>query len=513
MNTSALFQKGLPHFIAIIAFVAVSIFLYSPIIFEGKTMDQNDINQGVGAASEIIEFRKLTGEEALWTNAMFSGMPAYLISLNWSGGWLLQTTQKTFTLFLPRPVGENFLAFVSFYILLLSFGVRPYLAIGGAFAFGLSTFFIVSIQAGHMWKIRAMAYMPLVVAGVRLVFSKRYLAGFILTSLALALELNANHLQITYYLFLLLVFYGIAELVSDAKEKQLHSFGKKVAVLALAGFLAVGTNLGRLWTTYEYGKYSIRGKSELLNTPSDSKEGLDPEYVFRWSSGMWESMTLLVPHVYGGASGVYHGKNSDMGEALKRQNVDRSQINQYERAYLGYWGDQPGTAGPAYAGAVVCFLFVLAFFFVDNKSKYWMVGIIVFSIMLSWGKNFPAFNNLMFDLFPMYNKFRAVTMVIILALMVIPLMGFTGLEKFIAAGWSNETQKKLLIATGISAGAALLVLFFTNPPPIEGAPNWLTDAVEADRKGIIQSDVYRTLFYIVLAFGTLFFLFERQKYR
>lgn len=505
MNRSSFFGKALPHFIAIVSFLVISIFMYRPIIFEGKVMDQNDINQGVGAGSEIREYRESTGEEALWTNSMFSGMPAYLISLNWSGGQILHHTQKLLLLYMPRPVGENFIAFVAFYLLLLTFGVRPYLALGGALAFGLSTFFIVSIQAGHMWKIRAIAYMPLVLAGVRLIFKKKYLLGFILTAFALAIEINANHLQVTYYLFLLLLIYGFAELVNDFREKELKGLLNKIVILALAGILAIGANLGRLWTTYEYGKYSIRGKSELSSTPSESKEGLDREYAFRWSSGKWESMTLMIPHLYGGGSGVYHGKNSELGDALRKNNVQRNEISQYERAYLGYWGAQPVTAGPAYAGAVVCFLFILAFFFVEKKNRYWMVAAIVFSIILSWGKNFPGFNNLMFDLFPAYNKFRAVTMAIIITLMLIPLMGFLGLEKFIEAGWSKENQKKLFIATGISVILALIALLVTNPPALEGAPNWLADAVNADRKGIIQSDVFRSIFYIALTFGVLYF--------
>ena len=473
-------------------------------------MDQNDINQGKGAAQEIVDYREATGEEALWTNSMFGGMPAYLISLHWSGGQIMQTAQKTLLLYLPRPVGENFIAFLTFYILLLTFGVRPYLAIPGAMAFGLSTFYIVSIQAGHMWKIRAIAYMPLVMAGFRLVFSKKYLFGFILTTFALALEINANHLQITYYLFLLLLVYGFSELLSDVKDKQVNELLKKIGILALAGILAIGTNLGRLWTTYEYGKYSIRGATELSSTPLESKAGLDRDYAFRWSSGKWESMTIFIPHLYGGGSGVYHGKNSEMGDALRQNNVPRNEIRQYERAYLGYWGEQPGTAGPAYAGAVVCFLFILAFFFVDNKTKYWIGAVVVLSIMLSWGKNFPSFNNLMFDLFPGYNKFRAVTMVIILALMLIPFLGFMGLEEMFKKGWTDDTKKKLLIGSGISILIALFALFVTSPPAIEGAPAWLADAVSSDRKGIIQSDVFRSIFYVLLTTGAIYFYLNEK---
>ncbi len=504
MNGNSFLGKALPHIIAVIVFLAISIFLYRPIIFEGKVMNQHDINMGVGASKEIKDYREKTGKEALWTNSMFSGMPAYLISLNWSGATIVQSAQKVLLLFLPRPIGENFLAFLTFYILLLTFGVRPWLAIGGAMAFGLSTFFVISIQAGHMWKIRAIAYMPLVLAGVRLVFTRKYLSGFILTAFALALELNASHLQITYYLFIMLMIYGISELYFEQKEKD-RGLSKKVALLAIAGLLAVGTNLGKLWTTWEYGKYSIRGKSELTSTPAESKAGLDRDYAFQWSSGKWESMTLFIPHLYGGASGVYAGKDSELGKILKNANRPRNEIKQAEAAYLGYWGDQPGTAGPAYAGAVIIFLFVLSLFFIDKKDKYWMLTIIILSVMLSWGKNFPVFNNLMFDLFPGYNKFRAVTMVIILALTLIPLMGFLGLEKLIETGWTKDVQKKVFIATGITIGTALLALLVTDPPYPEGMQNVLANAIHSDRKDVIRSDVFRSIFYVVAAFGALFF--------
>ena len=510
MNMSSLLGKALPHIIAVVSFLVISIFMYRPIIFEGKVMDQNDINQGKGANQEIVEFRKATGEEALWTNSMFGGMPAYLINVKWSGATIVNATQKALSVYLPSPISENFIAFLAFYILCLAFGVRPYLAIGGAMAFGLSTFYVISIQAGHIWKIRAIAYMPLVIAGVRLVFTKRYLIGFLLTAFALALELNSNHLQITYYLLLLLLAYGLSELIYAVKSKETLEFSNKIGVLVIAGLLAIGTNMGKLWTTYEYGKLSIRGKSELSSTPAESKEGLDREYAFRWSSGKWESMTLFIPHLYGGASGVYTGKNSETSNLLRRDNRQRNEISQVERIYLGYWGDQPGTAGPAYAGATVCFLFILSFFFLDNRTKNWMLAVIALSIILSWGRNFPSFNNLMFDLFPGYNKFRSVTMVIILALMLIPLMGFLGIEQLLESGWNKDNQKKTFMAVGISIGIALLTLLLTNPPAVEGIQKIIADAIESDRKAIIKKDVFRTILYILLAFGAIYFLMRRK---
>jgi hypothetical protein len=507
---SSFLSKALPHFIAVISFLAISIFMYRPIIFEGKVMDQNDINQGKGANQEIVEFRKATGEEALWTNSMFSGMPAYLINVRWSGSTIIGSTEKVLTLFLPQPVGENFLAFVSFYILCLVFGIRPYLAIAGAIAFGLSTFYVISIQAGHIWKIRAIAYMPMVLAGFRMVFQKKYMSGFILSSVALALEMNSNHLQITYYLFLMLAAYGLSELVVAVKSKTLPEFSKSVGILAIAVILALGSTFGKIWTTYEYGKFSIRGKSELATAVGEAKEGLDKDYAFRWSNGKWETMMLFIPHIYGGASGNYNGKASEVGELLKRNNVPRNEINQIERVYLGYWGNLPGTAGPAYAGAVICFLFILSLFFLDNRTKYWMLAVILFSIALSWGKNFPSFNNLMFDVFPGYNKFRSVTMAIIMALMLIPFMGMLGIEKLASDMGNKDVLKKVFIAAAITIGLAIFALLVTDPPAVEGIQKVIADAIENDRKEIIRKDVFRSIFYVILALGGTFF-FIREK--
>ena len=510
MNKSGFFSKALPHIIAGVIFLAISIFMYRPIVFEGKIMYQNDMNQGKGATSEVNEYRNESGEEAIWTNSMFSGMPTYLTGLRWSGGTVIRTIQNTVSLYMPAPVGENFMAFAFFYIMLLCFGVRPYLAMGGALAFGLSTFYVISIQAGHMWKIRAIAYIPLVIAGVQLVFTRRYLLGFIITALGVALEINANHLQITYYLFILLMVYGLSELVFAIREEKLAELSKKVAILIVAAVLAVGTNFGKLWSTYEYGKISIRGKSELSSTPAESKAGLDREYAFRWSSGKWESMTLFIPHLYGGGSGIYNGKDSEVGELLQRNNVPRSEISQIERAYLGYWGKQPGTAGPAYVGAVFIFLFILSLFFLEGRHKYWMLSIVILSIMLSWGKNFPSFNNFMFDVFPGYNKFRAVTMVITLALTIIPLMGMMGLQKLIQLGLEKENQKKLFIAGATSIGVALFAWMVTDPPAVEGVQNVIADAIEKDRESIIKADVLRSVFYVAACFGLIYFLLKKK---
>jgi hypothetical protein len=510
MNKSFLVTKVAPHLVAVITFLMISIFIYRPIIFEGKVMDQNDINQGIGANQEIVEFRDSTGEEALWTNSMFSGMPAYLINVRWSGTSILWNTQRVLTLFLPQPVGENFLAFLAFYILCLAFGIRPYLAIAGAIAFGLSTFFLISVQAGHIWKIRAIAYMPALLAGVKLVFDRNYVWGFLLSAFSLAFLINTNHLQIAYYFFILLAVYGSSELIFALQSNAAQTFFGKVAILAIAALLAIGATFGKLWSTYEYGKFSIRGKSELSEGNQSKKDGLDPDYVFRWSNGKWETMMLLVPHIYGGASGVYSGSGSEVRKLLERNNVPKNEINQIERVYLGYWGKLPGTAGPAYAGAVVVSLFILSLFLLEGRFKYWMVFVIMLSIMLSWGKNFPSFNNLMFDFFPLYNKFRAVTMVIILALMVIPLMAMLGVERLMELDWNKDAQKKVLLSFAIGIGVSLLVLLFTNPPQVEGIQQAIANAIKNDRSAIVRKDVFRTILYVILTFSAVLLLLRKK---
>jgi len=507
------FQKQiLPHLFAVIVFFLVTFIFYYPLILENKILIQNDINQGVAAGSEAIEFRKKTGQEALWTNSMFSGMPAYLINVRWTGSAVLDSIQEIFTLYLPSSMRENFLAFIGFYILLLVFGIRPYMAIAGALAFGLSTFFVVSVEAGHIWKVRAIAYMPMILAGVHAAFSGRIVLGFFLTAFSLGLQINSNHPQISYYLLLLLIIYAAVHFVWSVKEKELSAFFKTAAVLAMAAIIAIGMNLGKLWATLEYGKYSIRGKSELTTPTGESSGGLDRDYAFRWSSGKYESFTMLVPHLYGGASGVYVGKNSHLEEVLSRNNVPRDQIRQYEGGLLGYWGSQPGTAGPVYLGAVMCFLFVLAFFFLERKHVYWLTIATVFSILLSWGNNLEWFNYFIFDHLPGYNKFRSVTMAIIIALVTMPLMGMLGLERFLASTWNKETQKKLLIALGITAGLALLLGLLTQPPALEGDqwPGWLKEAVADDRKNIIMSDAFRSILFIGLTFLILLF-YKRAK--
>lgn len=521
MNFATVKQKALPHLLDILIFILLTVIFYSPIFFEGKILNQNDVNQGIASGSELAAFREKTGEEGLWTNSMFSGMPAYLISLRWSGSEPLTIIEKVISLGFPNSAKETFLSLVCFYILLIVFGVRPSIAIAGAIAYAFSTYFIVSIEAGHLWKMRAIAYAPLVLAGVHLAYTKRLLWGFALTALALALEINSNHIQITYYLGLMLVIYGIVQLIFAVREKEIKSFFIASALLVGAVVLAVGANLGKLWSTYEYGKYSIRGKSELSSN-TQSTGGLDRDYAFEWSSGVAESFTFLVPNFYGGASGNYTDQNSDLEIALRQNNVPEAQIAQYTRGLLGYWGPQPFTSGPVYAGALVVFFFVLGILYADKRYTAWLIAATVLSIVLSWGKNFPGipildlkdgwFNYLLFDYLPMYNKFRAVSMAVVIALMAMPLLGCLGLEKLLQEKWDKKSQRNLLIALGATGGLALLIAIIAYVPALDlgDVPQWVKNAVDSSRKSIIRKDAFRTIFFVVAAGAVVFFYLRKS---
>ncbi len=509
MDLQRIKKQALPHTIALIVFIALTVIFYYPLILGDKTLDQHDVNQGVASGIELSNFRAETGEEGLWTNSMFGGMPAYLINVKWSGSIILTTIEKVISFGFPSSARETFLSMLCFYVLLVVFGVRPSLAIAGAIAYGFSTFFIISIQAGHVWKVRAIAYAPLVIAGVHLLYRGRNLVGTALTALALALEINSNHLQISYYLFLILVLYGIVSLVVAIKNKTVLPFVYSNVLVGVAVVIAIGANFGKIWSTYEYGKYSTRGKSELT-ADNNTSNGLDRDYVFNWSSGKAESFTFLVPNFYGGASGQYTGSGSELEKVLQQNNAPPDQIQQYTRGLLGYWGPQPFVAGPAYAGAIICFLFVIGILCADTKYRVWLITATVLGIVLSWGKNFPSLNYLFYDVVPLYSKFRAVSMTVVIAMLTMPLLGFIGLEQLLKED-TKEKVKKLLISFGITVGVALLIAIIAYVPRIDfEMQDFIKNAVNASRKSIIRMDAFRSIFFIAATFAAILF-FIKQK--
>ena len=444
-------KKITPHLMVLLLFVAISFVYFSPVL-EGKRLDMPDIKNWKGMSKEVVDFREATGEEALWTNSMFSGMPAYQISTQYKAN-LIQYIDKALMLGLPRPANMLFLYLLGFYILLLSLKVDYRLAVVGAIAFAFSSYFFIIIQAGHMTKAHAIAYVPMVVAAVLYTYRGKMFLGGVLTALTVALQLYCNHLQITYYLILMLLLIGIVQLVKDIKAKNLVDFAKRSGVLLFAGLLASGTSLTRLSTTMEYGKDSTRGKSELTDNLDNKTSGLDKDYATSWSYGVAETFTLLIPNFYGGASQGELTTDSETYQAIKRAPNAKQLIKQLPL----YWGNQPFTSGPTYAGSIVIFLFILGLLFVKSQMRTWLLLATILSIMLAWGKNFMPLTDFFLDYFPAYNKFRAVSMILVIAEFTLPLLGFLALNKFLTSDKSeNEKKKPLQIAFYIVGGLSLL---------------------------------------------------------
>jgi len=513
------FKQLIPYLSAVAIFVVISLAYFSPLL-EGKKLKQSDITQFLGMSKEISDFRDKTGEEALWTNSMFGGMPAYQISVQYKGN-VLRYVDQLMQLYLPQPAGMVFLYMIGFFILLLVLKVDKWLAIAGAIGFGFSSYLFIIFEAGHNSKAHAIGYMAPVLAGIILTYQKRYLAGGILAAIALSLELLTNHLQITYYLMMIAGVFVITELISSIRAKQLPDFAKATGVLFIASIFAVLTNITNIWATYEYGKETIRGKTELTSEKSNRTSGLDKDYATGWSYGKMETFTLLIPNFNGGSSHGALSETSNTYKALKANNVDDNQAQKIIKALPLYWGSQPGVAGPVYIGAIIMFLFVFALFAVDNKYKWWLLAATVLSILLAWGKNFMPFTNFFLHYVPGYNKFRAVSMTLVIAELCIPLLAVLGLQKV----FSGEIDKKKLIkylyySVGIAGGISLIFAvagsaFFDFISPADEQyksyfPDWLMAAIREDRAALLSADAFRSLVFIVLA-GAAIWAMINQK--
>ncbi len=507
-------EQVLPHIIAILIFLLVTIIYFKPVFFEHKSLSQHDIQQWEGGAKELIDFRETTGEEALWTNSMFSGMPGYLINVQWGNG-ILGKLQIAISFGLPHPVRIVYLSFLCFYILLISFGVRPYLAIAGALAFGLSSYNIIGISAGHNSRIAAVAFMPLVLAGIRTVFKGKHLLGFTLTALAVALELRVGHLQITYYLFLMIGAYGISELVFAFRDKELSTFMKRSGILVAAAILGLATFIGSLLSTMEYSKYSIRGKSELSQVATgENKDGLTKSYAFEYSQGIFEPMTLFFENIMGGSSRQKLAIDSETGQYMLKQGATKAQVEQQLQAMPTYWGQQSYSA-PYYMGAIILFLFVLALITLPKQYTIWMTIVAALGIMLTWGSSFSSFNYFMFDYFLGYNKFRSVTFAIIIPILAMNLLGFIALEKFLQLEWNTKVRKQLIIAFATTAGFSLLLWLFAGIFSYGGAvdaqlPEWLVASLKADRQSLLRGSAMATFFLISISSVAIYATFAKK---
>jgi hypothetical protein len=499
-----------PHLTAAGLFLAICLLYFSPLL-GGKKLRQNDIIQYKGVSKEINDFRERTGQEALWTNSLFGGMPAYQISVLHPGN-LLKKVDRLFQLYLPHPANVVFLCLIGFYFLLITLGAEFRLAIIGAIIYTLSSYFFIIIEAGHNTKAHAMCYVAPVIAGVLMTYRRDMLKGGILTSLFLGLEILTNHLQITYYLALMIFLLMGFQLYISIKNQELGRFIKASFVLLAACILAIGANIGNLWTTFEYTQFSTRGQSEL--SAKKVSTGLDKDYALGWSYGIAETMTLLIPNFMGGSSGGELSTASNTYKALQQNGVGTQQSKQFIKNAPLYWGDQPFTSGPVYFGAVAVFLFILGLWLQKGPLKWWIVSITVLSLLLSWGRNIEFFTDIVFDYLPGYNKFRTVSMSLVIAQFGVAVLAFLGLKSFFEKNQLSDGEKKrsLLRSFYISAGICLFfallgpALFnFTSPEDkTNQLPDWVMEAVRADREMLLRMDSLRSLFFIGISFMFLF---------
>ena len=514
-------KKLLAYGIVIITFVIIALAYFSPVL-EGEKIYQSDIVQYTGMSKEIHDFRAEYDAEPYWTNAAFGGMPAYQVSALYPHDYIKKLDKLI--RFLPRPADYLFLYFISFFVLMLVLKVDWKLAFIGALAFGFSTYLIIIIGVGHNAKAHAIGYMPLVLAGVLLVFQKKYLYGFILTTLSVALEIVAGHIQMTYYLFFMLLSLGVFYFLETIKTKEFSAFFKSTAVLLVAGLLALIINANHLLPTREYAKESTRSQTELTLTPEGKPKtttsGLSKDYITEYSYGIFESFNLFIPRLTGGSNSEKLGTDSHLYHFLKNK-IDRRQAKDFANNAPTYWGDQPFVGAPAYIGAVIIFLFVLSLFLLENKHKKWLVTSIIIALLLSWGKNLEFLTNLFIDYVPLYNKFRAVSSIQVLIELAIPILAILGLQKFFFddSKTPEEKEKALKYATGIAGSIALFFLVFgsswfsfhnASDMRYEESLPGFTEALIQDRKAMLFNDSFRTLVLVLLAAISLW-LFNKKK--
>lgn len=515
-------KKFLPDLIAILAFIVISFIYFFPAITEDRILFQHDTVAGAGAGQEAKEYYERTGERTRWTNALFGGMPTYQMSPSYDSTEPLTFVQKVCHLFLPNYVWLTFIMMLGFYILLRAFGIPAWLAGLGGIIWGFSSYFFILIAAGHIWKFITLAYIPPTIAGIVLAYRKKYLLGGIITALFMAMQILSNHVQMTYY-FLFVILFMVGAFFEDAwRKKELPQFFKATGVLIVAGLIGVSINLSNLYHTYEYSKETMRGKSELKYEGAAAKQtssGLNRDYITQWSYGIGETFSLLVPNVKGGASVPLSRSEKAMEKANPMYSSLYSQLTQY-------FGDQPMTSGPVYVGAFVLMLFILGCFIVKGPMKWALLGATIFSILLSWGKNFMGLTDFFIDYIPMYNKFRAVSSILVIAEFTIPLLAILTLKEILTKPeLLKEKLKYIYISFGLTGGLALLFaiaprLFFpTYIPGNEMAA--LQNALPADqlspiianleemRVHLFTSDAWRSFFIVTI--GTLLLLAYNAK--
>lgn len=515
-------KRILPHVLVVIGFAILALAYFSPVL-NGKKIFQSDILHYNGMAQQQRDFAKIEGEETYWTNSAFGGMPTYQLGAKYPHNYIKELDLAL--RFLPRPADYLFLYFIGFYILLLCLKVNFKLAALGALAFGFSTYLIIILGVGHNSKAHAIAYMPLVLAGIILTFRKNYIFGFLLTTVALGLELVANHPQMTYYLLLLVIVLGIVYLFDAYQKKQLPHFFKTVGMLSIAAIIALGLNATNLLSTKQYLKESTRGPSELtINADRSAKtasNGLSRDYITEYSYGIAETFNLYIPKFMGGGNTEDVGKDSETYKAYINLGASPIEAIEASRNAPMYWGKQPIVEAPAYVGAVILFLFVLGLFLVKGRLKWWLVGGVILSLLLSYGKNFGFLTDFFIDFVPLYNKFRAVSSIQVILELCIPVLGVFALVRLFNDFQNNDEKSKALkYSVLITAGLAVLFLIFHSSlfdfeglhddryAQAYGQP--FVDALIEDRKALFMSDTMRTLVLVLLSAATVFAFLKKK---
>jgi len=512
-------ERIYPHAIAILGFILISLIYFYPVL-QGKKIAQSDIALYTGMAKEQIDFRATENSEPYWTNSAFGGMPTYQLGANYPHEYINKIDSAL--RILPRPADYLLLYFLCFYVLLLVLKADPLKAFFGALAFGFSTYLIIILGVGHNSKAHAIAYMPMVVAGILLVFQRRFLVGGLLTMFASALELNANHPQMTYYLLFLILTITVFYSYKFVKDKEYKSLFTAFGIFAIAGILAIGANATSLLATAEYTKYSTRGKNELTFSPDGSKSttdnGMSRDYITEYSYGISESFNLISPRIFGGSNGENIGTNTNMYEFLIGKSVPEEQAKEFVSSMPAYWGDQPIVAAPAYIGAVVFFLCLIALFLDKRKIKYVFVAGAVFSLLLSWGKNFPLLTDFFIDTIPLYNKFRAVSSIQVILELCIPVLAIMGLQSFFKEE-KEQQLKGLYLSGGVFFGIIAFLIAIKSQFSFSGGsddyylqnygPEFI-NSLKEDRKSLYSADLLRSGFLVLLAFGLLWFFIKNK---
>lgn len=513
-------KKFLPDVLAVVLFAVISVAYFFPADIEGKILYQHDAAAGKGIGREMAEHREQTGEVTRWMNSVFSGMPTYQTAPEYGSTKGLGTVMDVYHLYLPENVWYVFAYLLGFYILLRAFNFRQSLAVLGSILWAFSSYFLIIIAAGHIWKVMALAYLPPMIAGVVLSYRGKYLLGTIVTAIFAAFEINANHVQMTYYFLFVILFMVIAFFIDALRKKELARFGKATAACAVGALIGVCLNLSNLYHTWEYSKESMRGKSELVkkNAANQSATGLDRDYITAWSYGIGETWTLLVPNAKGGASVPLAQNETAMSKA------DYNFAPIYEQ--LGqYWGEQPGTSGPVYVGAFVLMLFVLGLFIVKGPMKWALLAATVLSVLLSWGKNFMPLTDFFIDYVPMYSKFRTVASILVIAEFTIPLLAMLALKRIVdEPDLLTRNIKWFYASFALTGGIALLfalmpTVFFSDfissseMKALTSLPQeYITPVIEnlrEMRQAVFTADCWRSFFVIVV--GALCLLLYKAK--